>query len=147
MGSSGAQTNRGAGPARVVGLRARMLGVRQPRVDRRQLLALGVAGLTGLGRTARAEDEPLRFGLTPVFLDSDVQLLAALRRYLEDRLQRSVELVQRRTYQEITLLLLSGELDAAWICGYPFVQYREQRSEEHTSELQSRETISYAVFC
>jgi phosphonate transport system substrate-binding protein len=103
-----------------------MLGVRQPRVDRRQLLALGVAGLTGLGRTARAEDEPLRFGLTPVFLDSDVQLLAALRRYLEDRLERSVELVKRRTYQEITLLLLSGELDAAWICGYPFVQYREQ---------------------
>ena len=23
----------------------------------------------------------------------------------------------------------------------------EERSEEHTSELQSRETISYAVFC
>jgi phosphonate transport system substrate-binding protein len=103
-----------------------MLGVRQPRLDRRQLLTLGVAGFTGFGRTARAKDEPLRFGLTPVFLDSDVQLLAALQRYLEDRLDRSVELVKRRTYQEITLLLLSGELDAAWICGYPFVQYREQ---------------------
>ena len=25
--------------------------------------------------------------------------------------------------------------------------YRKARSEEHTSELQSRETISYAVFC
>ena len=116
----------GGVPTRVVGLRAKMLGVHQPRLDRRQLLAL--AGLVSPDSAAplAAADEPLRFGLTPVFLDSDVQLLAALQRYLEDRLDRPVELVKRRTYQEITLLLLSGQLDAAWICGFPFVQYREQ---------------------
>jgi phosphonate transport system substrate-binding protein len=103
-----------------------MLGVHQPRLDRRQLLGLLAAGFTGFAHTARGADEGLRFGLTPVFLDSDVQLLAALQRYLEDRLHSPVELVKRRTYQEITLLLLSGQLDAAWICGFPFVQYREQ---------------------
>src|ERR1043165_3905612 len=27
------------------------------------------------------------------------------------------------------------------------IEYRERRSEEHTSELQSRGLISYAVFC
>jgi phosphonate transport system substrate-binding protein len=103
-----------------------MPGASQPCLDRRQLLALAAAALPGFARTARAGDAPLRFGLTPVFLDSDVQLLAALQRYLEGRLHRPVDLVKRRTYQEITLLLLSGQLDAAWICGFPFVQYREQ---------------------
>ena len=27
------------------------------------------------------------------------------------------------------------------------IMFKMRRSEEHTSELQSRETISYAVFC
>jgi phosphonate transport system substrate-binding protein len=35
-----------------------------------------------------------------------------------------VRLVTRRTYQEITSLLISGQLDAAWICGFPFVAHR-----------------------
>ena len=30
---------------------------------------------------------------------------------------------------------------------YMYIRYLHVRSEEHTSELQSRETISYAVFC
>jgi phosphonate transport system substrate-binding protein len=120
------QNNRGAGPARIVGLPANMPGAFQLRLDRRQLLAIAAAGLAVFARSARGADGPLRFGLTPVFLDSDVQLLAALQRYLENQLLSPVELVKRRTYQEITLLLLSGQLDAAWICGFPFVQYREQ---------------------
>ena len=69
---------------------------------------------------------PLRFGLTPVFLDSDTDLLAALERYLTSRLARPVALVKRRTYQEITTLLMTGQLDAAWICGFPYVQFRSQ---------------------
>ncbi len=73
-----------------------------------------------------ASSGTVRFGLTPVFLDTDIQLLAALERYLSDRLGRPVELIKRRTYQEITLMLLSGWLDAAWICGYPYVRYRDQ---------------------
>jgi phosphonate transport system substrate-binding protein len=36
--------------------------------------------------------------------------------------------VQRRTYEEITALLVSSQLDAAWICGYPFVAYRDALS-------------------
>lgn len=77
---------------------------------------------------ARAASDEVRFGLTPVFLDSDIRLLAVLERYLGERLQRPVTLVKKRTYQEITLMLLSGQLDAAWICGFPYVQYRDQLS-------------------
>ncbi|WP_035693370.1 PhnD/SsuA/transferrin family substrate-binding protein [Azospirillum halopraeferens] len=86
-------------------------------------LAAGAAAMTA--RPGRGAD-PLRFGLTPVFLDSDAELLGALEAYLGERVGRSVALVQRRTYQEITTLLLTGHLDAAWICGFPFVQYRSR---------------------
>jgi phosphonate transport system substrate-binding protein len=69
---------------------------------------------------------PVLFGLTPVFLDSDIQLIAEIERYLSRRIARPVQLVKRRTYQEITSLLVANQLDAAWICGFPFVQNRDQ---------------------
>lgn len=93
---------------------------------RRQLLT-GLLGCGSMlaGRPALAAGE-LKFGLTPVFLTSDLELLARLKTYLERAVGRSVRLVTRRTYQEITSLLISGQLDAAWICGFPFVAYRPQ---------------------
>lgn len=99
-------------------------------VDRRKLLAgLASAGALSLfpGRSLAAAGE-VRFGLTPVFLSSDLELLTQLKIYLSGALGRPVTLVTRRTYQEITALLLSGQLDAAWICGYPFIQYRDRLS-------------------
>lgn len=99
-------------------------------VDRRQLLAgLACAGALSLlpGRSLAAAGE-VRFGLTPVFLTSDLELLTQLKTYLSGALGRPVTLVTRRTYQEITALVLSGQLDAAWICGYPFIQYRDRLS-------------------
>jgi phosphonate transport system substrate-binding protein len=36
-----------------------------------------------------------------------------------------VELVQRGSYREITEMLLDGRCDAAWICGFPYVRFRE----------------------
>lgn len=74
-----------------------------------------------------AEDE-IRFGLTPVMLTSDLDLLETLRRYLEVATGRAVRLVTKRTYQEITALLVTGQLDAAWICGYPFIRYADRLS-------------------
>ena len=61
----------------------------------------------------------MSFGLTPVFLTNDQDLLTLIRGYLEEALGTRVQLVQRRTYQEITAMLLAGQIDAAWICGYP----------------------------
>lgn len=70
----------------------------------------------------------MAFGLTPVFLTNDLELLTRLKAYLSRKTGREVQLVRRRTYEEITNLLLSGELTAAWICGYPLVQYPDQLS-------------------
>ncbi|MFN3646966.1 MAG: PhnD/SsuA/transferrin family substrate-binding protein [Gemmobacter sp.] len=77
------------------------------------------------GMVAARTATPFRFALTPVFLDNDAAVLSALRAALAYGLSREVELVQRRTYQEITGALLDGSVDAAWTCGYPFLQHRE----------------------
>ncbi|WP_315901539.1 PhnD/SsuA/transferrin family substrate-binding protein [Prosthecodimorpha staleyi] len=83
---------------------------------------LSLAPLIAAGpHVGRSQEKEIRFGLTPVFLTSDLELLASLKSYLERATGSVVKLVSRRIYQEITSLLLSGQLDAAWICGFPFV--------------------------
>ena len=66
----------------------------------------------------------VRFALTPVFLDNDAAVISALQSALAQSMGRDIDLVQRRTYQEITGALLDGSVDAAWTCGYPFLQHR-----------------------
>lgn len=98
----------------------------------RRRTALGIIGgglaSLALSRLAGAQEteQPLSVGLTPVFLNNDVELLSALKSYLETAAGRPVKLVLRRTYEEITTLLVSGQLDAAWICGYPYVTFRDR---------------------
>jgi phosphonate transport system substrate-binding protein len=97
-------------------------------LDRRGLLALaGTLALVSASgaKAAIRPDAAIRFGLTPVFLTSDLELLGRLEAYLQVATGSPVALVMRRTYQEITALLVAGELDAAWICGFPFVAHRE----------------------
>jgi phosphonate transport system substrate-binding protein len=64
-------------------------------------------------------------GLTPVFLDSDIVLVRQIEGHISNRIGLPVQVIKRRTYREVTSLLLAGQLDAAWICGYPFVQHRD----------------------
>lgn len=71
---------------------------------------------------------PFRFALAPVFLDNDAAVISALRQALATAMGQEIELVQRRTYQEITGSLLDGSVDAAWTCGYPFLQHRTELS-------------------
>jgi phosphonate transport system substrate-binding protein len=91
---------------------------------RRQVATALVAGAIA-GWTGRAAGrDPFKFGLTPVFLSNDLELLGHMRNYLSAQLGEPVELVTRRTYQEITSLLVTGQIQSAWICGYPYVQYK-----------------------
>jgi phosphonate transport system substrate-binding protein len=85
------------------------------------MLTLGGPAAMGAEQAAT-----LRIGLTPVFLDNKLSILRIWERYLENRLQRQVEFVQRQTYREITDLLLAGDIQSAWICGFPFVRYSSQ---------------------
>jgi len=70
--------------------------------------------------------EPVRIGLTPVFLDDQVAFLNLWRDYLQRRLDRPVVFIQRGSYREIVDLLHQNKLDFAWVCGYPYVRYKPQ---------------------
>jgi phosphonate transport system substrate-binding protein len=104
----------------------RFRGQQKARIGRRDVLA-GLAATALLWpQTQASASETVSIGLNPLFLDSDIQLLSLLQSYLVERVGRPVQLLKRRTYQEITALLLSGQLDAAWICDDPYVQHQDQ---------------------
>lgn len=75
--------------------------------------------------SAAAVEEPVRIGITPVFLDDQLASTAAWQHYLEQRLARPVVFVRRATYGEVMELLLRRQIDFAWICGYPYVRHKK----------------------
>ena len=101
-------------------------GEQKARFGRRDMLAGLAAAALLWPMNAAGATEPVSIGLNPLFLDSDIQLLSLIQSYLAAQLGRTVQLIKRRTYQEITALLLSGQLDAAWICDDPYVQHEDQ---------------------
>lgn len=93
---------------------------------RRTALAMLGAGAWTIAFGARAQAPTVRVGLTAVFLDDEVRFLRRWRGYLEQRLGRRVEFVQRGRYRETVELLREGHLEAAWICGFPYVRFRRE---------------------
>lgn len=76
--------------------------------------------------SARAADDPIRIGLTPVFLDDQMSFLTDWKRWLEVKLGRAVIFVQRGNYREVVDLVRTGKLDFAWVCGYPYVRHQRE---------------------
>lgn len=68
----------------------------------------------------------LRVGMTPAFLHTQHGLLAEWRGYMEAKLKRPVEIVQRDSYRETMDLLRQEQLDFAWVCSYPYVFLKQQ---------------------
>jgi phosphonate transport system substrate-binding protein len=93
-------------------------------LSRRRFLA-SFAAVAAMSVPAHANGS-FRFGVTPVFLDNEAEIVELLRDALSSLISRPVEIIQRRTYQEVTGLLLEGSVDAAWLCGYPFMQHRDK---------------------
>lgn len=94
--------------------------------SRRTLLA-AVLLVSCFGRVRTEEPAlPLRIGLTPVFLDDQVAFVNLWRNYLERQLGRRVAFVQRGSYREVVDQLRQGQLDFAWLCGYPYVRHRDR---------------------
>lgn len=94
-------------------------------MDRRSALrVLAVPGFAGLSDLGRATGDRLRLGLTAVILADQVAFLSRWARYLSEQAQCEVSFVARESYQTILELLSAGDLDAAWICGYPYVRYQ-----------------------
>ena len=68
----------------------------------------------------------LRIGLTAVILADQAAFLARWADYLGAHLDHPVSFVARDEYQPIVDGLFSGELDAAWLCGYPYVRFQSR---------------------
>ena len=93
-------------------------------MSRRAALVMGGGALASVPMRGFGQ-APFRLGLTPVFLDNDAVIIDRLRAALSSAMEREIALVQRRTYAEVTGLLLERSLDAAWLCGYPYLQHQE----------------------
>lgn len=94
------------------------------RFTRRAAITTGAGALVSMAQGGWALP-PFRLGLTPVFLDNDAVILDRLRKALAAAMTREIALVQRRTYAEVTGLLLERSIDAAWLCGFPFLAHQE----------------------
>jgi phosphonate transport system substrate-binding protein len=95
-------------------------------VQRRYWLAASVCGLGSAVTFPGWAADRLRIGLTPVILADQVAFLSRWGRYLGSRVGTEVEFVARESYQSILDLLFSRQIDAAWICGYPFVRFENE---------------------
>jgi len=94
---------------------------------RRSVVGCGAAlGLALVGARARAAAPRLRIGLTAVILADQAAFLARWSEYLSLRVGLPVVFAARESYQAILDLLFSDQLDAAWICGYPYVRHQAQ---------------------
>lgn len=94
------------------------------RLTRRTLLAALASSPWALPR-ARAS-EALRIGVTAVILADQAAFLARWADDLRARTGSKVQFVVREEYQPVLEMLLSRALDAAWICGFPYVRHRRE---------------------
>ncbi len=96
-------------------------------MQRKEFLKWGaalVAPWAGIG--AHAATGRLRVGLTAVILADQAAFLSRWSEYLSARLGVPVVFIARESYQTILDMLFSDQLDAAWICGYPYVRHQAQ---------------------
>lgn len=79
-----------------------------------------------MGVQTRAATRPLHIGLTAVILADQAAFLTRWSEYLSERMGVPVVFVARESYQAILDLLFSHQIDAAWMCGYPYVRHQAQ---------------------
>lgn len=89
------------------------------------LLAIWLIATSASAQTA-SEPGKIRFAVTPAVLNDQHAFLAEWRVYLERRLKRPVELVQRDRYRESMDLLQQQRVDFAWLCDYPYVVLKNE---------------------
>ena len=76
-----------------------------------------------IAERATQNETPLKVAVAAVISPKGTaESYRLLLKYLEDRLQRPVELVQRRTYREINALIEEGQVDIAFVCTSAYVE-------------------------
>lgn len=73
---------------------------------------------------SEAKEKPLasklRFGFTAVTLEKNLGAHKRLMNLLENKLGVPVEIISRKSYQEMSFLLANDQVDVAFVCGLPY---------------------------
>lgn len=88
------------------------------------MLAASVAPTSRAAATQTTPPDTLRIGLTPVILADQAAFLSRWAAYLAERVDTEIRFLARNDYQVILDMLLEDRIDAAWLCGYPYVLHR-----------------------
>ncbi len=110
-------------------------------------MVIDLAALQPLPETRPTEVIPLRVAVAAVISpQGTVESYDALLGYLSERLDRPVELVQRRTYAEVNELLRSGEIDVAFVCTSAYIAGHDEFGMELLAAPQvNGESVYYSV--
>ena len=92
----------------------------------RSLLRAALFALSVFASLLAQSADVLRIGTTPVFLDDQALFLKTWGQYIEKRIGRPVQFVQRGSYREITELMRNGDLDLAWVCSPPYLKNKDR---------------------
>lgn len=91
------------------------------------ILAGVLALLTAAGGNVHAGEPPLKIGVASMIAPVDaVKYYQAIIDYIGERIGRPVQMVHRRTYEEMDGLLERREVNVAFICSAPYVKNREK---------------------
>lgn len=116
----------------------------------RRMAPIALAATMVLGMVhvsfAATTDGPIRIALTKAVFVDDSVAHDRWARYLEKRLQRPVQFVQRKTYNDIQQLLRLGEVDFAWICGYPYVLGERESYLKYVATPTIHGDTSYKIY-
>lgn len=99
-----------------------------------------------LGPAPRANADELRFGVTQAMFVKDSLLYDRWSGYLSERLGKPVRFVFRRSYHDMQEMLQRGDLDLAWICGYPYVKGQEAGFLRYVATPLFRNTPRYRIY-
>jgi phosphonate transport system substrate-binding protein len=95
-------------------------------LNRRDFMLSSLAGLLVSPMARASIGREINFGLTPVILNNRQQFLQQWGSWMAQHLNHDVRFFQRTKYREIMDLLLTNQLDLAWVCGYPYVREKQR---------------------
>jgi phosphonate transport system substrate-binding protein len=93
-------------------------------MDRRRFA--GAMAALAASPALRAQTPTVRFGITAVFLYDRLRMLGRWQSYLESATGMRVQFIQRGVYSPIIDGLRAGQIDFAWICGFPYVLHARE---------------------
>jgi phosphonate transport system substrate-binding protein len=108
-------------------------------------LFVAMGAVLGAATATAADQAHLRIAITPVLVEHYLEVNQQLVTYIGQQLGRPTDLIQRRSYKEISDLLERGEVDVAFVCGWPYVMDHDRfRLELLVAPLVYDEPIYYS---